>query len=235
MILRAHVLIMTIFHDIPNDRNTTIQQVSVSGAKQYMTNMLVAKACLQARPPDTSAMTIMLLAVGVQVSKHATKIAYDLMSDAIELLKKEFPKLATREQAIAGHTRSFTRTIPRVEGQWMAENPGMSDRETPKMSMLSGTAAIPNAVIPFRTNSSGMWLSSPPPTNKTFSDGIEAMTKPARTAITGGTRTVSSNSLVFFCTKNNKLLRVVVKISSSKTSGSLSLHASIEGFGALSR
>merc|ERR1719284_543169 len=139
----------------------------------------------------------MLLAVGVQVSKHATKIAYDLMSDAIELLKKEFPKLATSVQTIAGHTRSFTMTIPRVEGQWMAENPGMSDRETPKMSMLSGTAAIPNAVIPFRRNSSGMWLSSPPPTNKIFSAGNEAMSNPTSTAITGGTRTVSNNSFIF--------------------------------------
>merc|ERR1719450_921411 len=58
----------------------------------------------------------MLLAVGVHVNKHATKIAYDLMSDVIELLKKELPKLATRAQTIAGHTRSFTVTIPRVEG-----------------------------------------------------------------------------------------------------------------------
>jgi len=226
----THVAFIAIFHDNPSDRNTTIQKVSVKGAKQYITKMVVAKDFLNVRPPDTSAMTIMLLAVGVHVNKHATKIAYDLVSDAMELAKNEFPKLATQAQTIAGHMMSFTMTIPRVEGQCIAENPGMSDREMPKMSMLSGTAAIPNAVIPFRKNSSGAWLSSSTPTNKTFRAGNEAMTKPTSTAITGGTRTVSNNSLIFVCTRNNKLLRVVFKNSSSKTRGSLSLHTSVVDF-----
>merc|ERR1711920_337161 len=52
-----------------------IQAVSENGATQYCTNMIAPSACLVAAPPQSSAITTTLFAVGEHESNRATTTA----------------------------------------------------------------------------------------------------------------------------------------------------------------